>query len=65
MIQGGDPTGTGKGGESAFDGGAPIKDEFAAQCGNFDIVFDHFSALCHPTRAVLCDLLLVYAYRRC
>eukprot|EP00056_Hartaetosiga_gracilis_P005770 m.88742 g.88742 ORF g.88742 m.88742 type:complete len:540 (+) comp12273_c4_seq7:44-1663(+) len=29
VIQGGDPTGTGKGGESAFDGGKPFKDEFS------------------------------------
>lgn len=28
MIQGGDPTGTGRGGESAFEGGKPFKDEF-------------------------------------
>lgn len=28
MIQGGDPTGTGKGGQSAFRGGQPIRDEF-------------------------------------
>merc|ERR1719188_1923004 len=28
MIQGGDPTGTGKGGQSAFNGGKPFKDEF-------------------------------------
>jgi len=28
MIQGGDPTNTGKGGQSAFDGGKPFKDEF-------------------------------------
>jgi peptidyl-prolyl cis-trans isomerase-like protein 2 len=28
MIQGGDPTGTGKGGESAFPGAAPFQDEF-------------------------------------
>ncbi|EDQ85563.1 uncharacterized protein MONBRDRAFT_34157 [Monosiga brevicollis MX1] len=28
MIQGGDPTGTGKGGESAFADGKPFKDEF-------------------------------------
>lgn len=27
MIQGGDPTGTGMGGESVFDGGKPFKDE--------------------------------------
>lgn len=27
MIQGGDPTGTGRGGESAFPGGQPFKDE--------------------------------------
>mmetsp|Transcript_108621 Transcript_108621/g.324811 ORF Transcript_108621/g.324811 Transcript_108621/m.324811 type:complete len:546 (+) Transcript_108621:204-1841(+) len=28
MIQGGDPTGTGKGGESGFEGGRAFKDEF-------------------------------------
>merc|ERR1712178_431462 len=28
MVQGGDPTGTGKGGESIFDGGKEFKDEF-------------------------------------
>ena len=28
MIQGGDPTGPGKGGTSAFEGGKPFKDEF-------------------------------------
>jgi len=28
MIQGGDPTGTGRGGESGFDGGDEFKDEF-------------------------------------
>lgn len=28
MIQGGDPTGTGKGGKSAFHGGKPFRDEF-------------------------------------
>ena len=28
MIQGGDPTGSGKGGTSAFEGGKPFKDEF-------------------------------------
>mmetsp|Transcript_53794 Transcript_53794/g.114848 ORF Transcript_53794/g.114848 Transcript_53794/m.114848 type:complete len:556 (-) Transcript_53794:127-1794(-) len=28
MLQGGDPTGTGKGGKSAFDGGRAFKDEF-------------------------------------
>jgi len=28
MIQGGDPTGTGKGGESIYDGGKPFIDEF-------------------------------------
>ncbi len=28
MIQGGDPTGTGRGGRSAFDGGEAIPDEF-------------------------------------
>mmetsp|Transcript_19865 Transcript_19865/g.54870 ORF Transcript_19865/g.54870 Transcript_19865/m.54870 type:complete len:554 (+) Transcript_19865:75-1736(+) len=28
MIQGGDPTGTGKGGESAFEGGKAFRDEF-------------------------------------
>merc|ERR1712203_878932 len=27
-IQGGDPTGTGRGGESAFEGGRAFKDEF-------------------------------------
>ena len=28
MVQGGDPTGTGTGGESAFEGGRPFADEF-------------------------------------
>lgn len=28
MLQGGDPTGTGRGGESGFEGGKPFKDEF-------------------------------------
>ena len=28
MMQGGDPTGTGRGGKSAFNNGAPFKDEF-------------------------------------
>merc|ERR1719401_1403562 len=28
MLQGGDPTGTGKGGKSGFDGGAAFRDEF-------------------------------------
>lgn len=28
VLQGGDPTGTGKGGKSGFDDGAPFKDEF-------------------------------------
>lgn len=28
MIQGGDPTNTGRGGQSAFEGGKPFKDEF-------------------------------------
>lgn len=28
MIQGGDPTGTGRGGESAFEEGVPFPDEF-------------------------------------
>merc|ERR1719188_130224 len=28
VMQGGDPTGTGKGGESGFEGGMPFKDEF-------------------------------------
>merc|ERR1712187_876949 len=28
MMQGGDPTNTGRGGESAFEGGRPFKDEF-------------------------------------
>lgn len=31
MIQGGDPTGTGKGGQSGFEGGRPFKDEFDAR----------------------------------
>jgi cyclophilin family peptidyl-prolyl cis-trans isomerase len=30
-VQGGDPTGTGKGGESAFPGGEAFKDEFLQQ----------------------------------
>merc|ERR1719188_763736 len=28
VMQGGDPTGTGKGGESGFEGGRPFRDEF-------------------------------------
>lgn len=28
MMQGGDPTGTGRGGKSGFDGGHPFRDEF-------------------------------------
>ena len=28
MVQGGDPTGTGKGGQSIYGGGAPFMDEF-------------------------------------
>ena len=28
MVQGGDPTGTGTGGESALEGGRPFADEF-------------------------------------
>lgn len=31
VIQGGDPTGTGRGGQSAFEGGHPFKDEFDAR----------------------------------
>lgn len=28
MVQGGDPTGTGTGGESIYEGGKPFQDEF-------------------------------------
>ena len=31
MIQGGDPTGTGQGGESAFEDGRPFRDEFVSK----------------------------------
>ncbi len=34
MIQGGDPTGTGSGGESAFDGGKDFEDEFSNKLFN-------------------------------
>lgn len=33
MIQGGDPTGTGKGGESASEDGGAFKDEFGPHIG--------------------------------
>lgn len=35
MIQGGSPTGTTAGGESAFEGGAPFEDEFSDNLHNF------------------------------
>ncbi len=31
MIQGGDPTGTGRGGSSSFEGGAPFQDEISPE----------------------------------